>query len=218
MAHRKHQESESEGVKLNLVITPMLDMSFQILAFFIMTYHPSALEASIEGKLLPAVKIVTAGPSVGEKKDDTPPQDEKPDEKLTARLKIRKDIPRGAEGQAQPFKLIIELQKPQIATYEPVLSVEFRNDRQFRKLLASTREELDQNAALKAVADSLKSQLDQLKKELLKIRNEPGGERISITLDADPSLLWGYFILVQDTCKAARFENVGLAAPLPTGQ
>jgi biopolymer transport protein ExbD len=218
MAHRKLHEGESAGVNLNLVITPMLDMSFQLLAFFIMTYHPSALEASIEGKLLPAVKMVTTGPALGEKKDDTPPPDEKPDEKLTARLKIRKDIPRGAEGQGQSFKLIVELQKPQIATYEPVCSVEFRNDKQFRKVLAATKEDLDQDAALKAVADSLKSQLDQLKKELLKIRTEPGGERISITLDADPSLLWGYFILVQDACKAARFENVGLAAPLPTGQ
>jgi biopolymer transport protein ExbD len=218
MAHRRHHEDASGGVNLNLVITPMLDMSFQLLAFFIMTYHPSALEASIEGKLLPPVKAVSAGPTLGEKKDETPPADEKPDEKLTARLKIRKDIPRGAEGQAQPFKLLVELQKPQIATYEPVLSVEFRNDRQFRKLLASSKEDLDQDAALKGVADSLKNQLDQLKKELLKIRNEPGGERISLTLDADPSLLWGYCILVQDTCKAARFESVGFAAPLPAGQ
>jgi biopolymer transport protein ExbD len=217
MAHRRHHEDASEGVNLNLVITPMLDMSFQLLAFFIMTYHPSALEASIEGKLLPAVKAVSAGPTLGEKKDDTPPADEKPDEKLTARLKIRKDIPRG-EGQAkQRFKLLVELQKPQIATYEPVLSVEFRDDEQFRNLLAASKENLDRDAALKAVADSLKSQLDQLKKELLKIRTEPGGERITLTLDADPSLLWGYCILVQDTCKAARFESVGFAAPLPAG-
>ena len=29
---------------LNQVITPMLDLAFQVLLFFIMTYHPSQLE------------------------------------------------------------------------------------------------------------------------------------------------------------------------------
>src|SRR5262245_16512849 len=43
----------SQGVQLSLIITPMLDMSFQILAFFIMTYHPSALEGHIPGSLVP---------------------------------------------------------------------------------------------------------------------------------------------------------------------
>src|SRR5437660_1202894 len=40
-------------LNLGLIITPMLDMSFQILAFFIMTYHPSALEGHIPGSLVP---------------------------------------------------------------------------------------------------------------------------------------------------------------------
>jgi biopolymer transport protein ExbD len=39
------------GVNLGLIVTPMLDMSFQILAFFIMTYHPSALEGHLAGSL-----------------------------------------------------------------------------------------------------------------------------------------------------------------------
>jgi biopolymer transport protein ExbD len=42
------------GVNLGLIITPMLDMSFQILAFFIMTYHPSALEGHLPGTLAAA--------------------------------------------------------------------------------------------------------------------------------------------------------------------
>ena len=39
------------GPNLNPIITPMLDMAFQLMAFFIMTYHPSALEGHIDGKL-----------------------------------------------------------------------------------------------------------------------------------------------------------------------
>jgi len=31
-----------------LPVTPMLDMAFQLLAFFVMTYHPSALEGQME--------------------------------------------------------------------------------------------------------------------------------------------------------------------------
>src|SRR5438132_6078945 len=49
----KYQDHSTPGVNLGLIITPMLDMSFQILAFFIMTYHPSALEGHIPGSLVP---------------------------------------------------------------------------------------------------------------------------------------------------------------------
>ncbi len=41
------------GINLGLIITPMLDMSFQILAFFIMTYNPSALEGHIPASFVP---------------------------------------------------------------------------------------------------------------------------------------------------------------------
>ena len=52
MGMRKPDHSRG-GVNLGLIITPMLDMSFQILFFFVMTYHPSALEGQLE-MLLPA--------------------------------------------------------------------------------------------------------------------------------------------------------------------
>ena len=43
----RHPHRTAFGVNLGLIITPMLDMSFQILAYFVMTYHPSALEAQV---------------------------------------------------------------------------------------------------------------------------------------------------------------------------
>src|SRR5947208_10641882 len=49
----RHKTQGSPGMNLSAIITPMLDMSFQILAFFIMTYHPSALEGHIPGSLTP---------------------------------------------------------------------------------------------------------------------------------------------------------------------
>src|SRR5260370_14857090 len=57
----KYQDHSTPGVNLGLIITPMLDMSFQILSFFIMTYHPSALEGHIAGSLAPPTKVATTG-------------------------------------------------------------------------------------------------------------------------------------------------------------
>jgi biopolymer transport protein ExbD len=48
---KRNVATASAGVALGLIITPMLDMSFQILSFFIMTYHPSALEGHVNGDL-----------------------------------------------------------------------------------------------------------------------------------------------------------------------
>jgi biopolymer transport protein ExbD len=45
MARRNRHDEVPEVV---LPITPMLDMAFQLLAFFIFTYHPSDLEGQIE--------------------------------------------------------------------------------------------------------------------------------------------------------------------------
>jgi biopolymer transport protein ExbD len=45
MAHNQKAEAAPE---VELPITPMLDMAFQLLAFFLLTYHPSALEGQVE--------------------------------------------------------------------------------------------------------------------------------------------------------------------------
>jgi len=42
------QAQAGEGVNLSIIVTPMLDMAFQLLAFFVMTYHPSAFETQFE--------------------------------------------------------------------------------------------------------------------------------------------------------------------------
>jgi biopolymer transport protein ExbD len=62
------------GPEPNLPITPMLDMAFQLLAFFVMTYHPSDLEGQMDLSL-PSEAITRA-----EKKEDIDPN-AKPDPK-----------------------------------------------------------------------------------------------------------------------------------------
>jgi biopolymer transport protein ExbD len=62
------------GPEPTLPITPMLDMAFQLLAFFVMTYHPSDLEGQMDLSL-PSEAITRA-----EKKEDIDPN-AKPDPK-----------------------------------------------------------------------------------------------------------------------------------------
>jgi biopolymer transport protein ExbD len=57
---RRHRVG-TEQVEADLPITPMLDMSFQLLAFFIMTFHPAPTEAQIAMSLPPP----DAGGSIG---------------------------------------------------------------------------------------------------------------------------------------------------------
>ena len=60
MVKTRRLTTDASGVQLSSIITPMLDMAFQILAFFIMTYHPSALEGHIPGTL--AGDVAVQGP------------------------------------------------------------------------------------------------------------------------------------------------------------
>ena len=61
----------SVDVDINKVITPMLDMAFQIFAFFIVIYHPSQLEGQMLLNL----------PDVGQAKA-AKPEDARPDQSM----------------------------------------------------------------------------------------------------------------------------------------
>jgi len=54
MYRRRHSRAKAE-VELNLA--SMLDMAFQLLAFFILTFHPSPIEGQLSLHLPPAVPI-----------------------------------------------------------------------------------------------------------------------------------------------------------------
>ena len=79
-----------ESSRVEVAITPMLDMSFQLLFFFLLNYHPSALEGQMV-MALPSDKQeakadklenVTTG---SDEKDDTLPAD------LTVQVKTQND-------------------------------------------------------------------------------------------------------------------------------
>ena len=72
MSHRKKKHKKESGVELNLAA--MLDMAFQLLAFFIMTFKPAPIEGQINLKLPPPEAIAGApGKKAGENEKDKSP-------------------------------------------------------------------------------------------------------------------------------------------------
>src|SRR4051794_13625176 len=68
-ARRRKGEPPSEVV---LPITPMLDMAFQLLTFFILTYHPSGMEGQMD------LSLPSEDTKAAQKKEDVNPTS-KPD-------------------------------------------------------------------------------------------------------------------------------------------
>ena len=65
------RRKSEQGPEPNLPVTPMLDMAFQLLAFFVMTYHPSDLEGQMDLSL-PSENITQATNPEDVKKEAAP--------------------------------------------------------------------------------------------------------------------------------------------------
>jgi biopolymer transport protein ExbD len=72
MSHSRKHKRKQEGVKLNLAA--MLDMAFQLLAFFILTFKPAPVEGQVNLRLPPAQPVVVNnGKSAGADTKSTDP-------------------------------------------------------------------------------------------------------------------------------------------------
>jgi biopolymer transport protein ExbD len=73
MGRRKRKLRSHQDVELNLAA--MLDMAFQLLTFFILTFRPAPLEGQISLRLPPAqpVSVVKSGQQVGSDEKNTNP-------------------------------------------------------------------------------------------------------------------------------------------------
>src|SRR5262245_176998 len=58
---RRHRRGSSQGVQLNLAA--MLDMAFQLLAFFILTFRPAPVEGQLAVNMPPPVAQTNIGKS-----------------------------------------------------------------------------------------------------------------------------------------------------------
>jgi biopolymer transport protein ExbD len=74
---RKRKRREETPVDVTLPITPMLDMSFQLLSFFILTFHPMPTEGQL------AINLPKIDAADKPQDDPTPPEDKKDEYTVT---------------------------------------------------------------------------------------------------------------------------------------
>jgi biopolymer transport protein ExbD len=190
MGHRRKHPEGPTGVQLSLIITPMLDMSFQILAFFIMTYHPSALEGHIPGSLVPpdnfAKKSKDNNPLPAETPLSIPEDDLLPElqEAITVKIKaISKGLEKGTRTEGMPEQIFI---KTGLETDPHLIAdVDVEWDRALEKLAAELRGTLKKGATGKA----------------------------HLKIAADGELRQQYVMGVYDTAKKAGFVNIHFVPP-----
>lgn len=188
---QRHQGGGTPGVQLGLIITPMLDMSFQILAFFIMTYHPSALEGHVPGSLVPpdnfAKKSKDNNPAVpSEQNLLSIPEDELLPELQEAITVRAKAVVKGQEGVRTEGMLSQLFIKTSLDTEPTMLAdVDVDIDKAIGKLEVKLKEMLAKGSTTKA----------------------------NVKLAADGDLRQQYIMMIYDTCKKAGFVNIHFVPP-----
>lgn len=90
---RRRRIIESSPIDVDLPITPMLDLAFQVLLFFILTYHPSALEGQVEMSLPDLAQAKAARPENVKEQGTVPGELEIPAE-VTVQLFVQREGPR----------------------------------------------------------------------------------------------------------------------------
>ena len=147
----KRTVDASVDVDINKVITPMLDMAFQIFAFFIVIYHPSQLEGQMLLNL----------PDVGQAKA-AKPEDARPDQSMAGELQLPAEItviaktkrPDGSQdGSITQISLQEQLGTKDLIKLDPG-SKEISNLDALRKYLQSIRAGLTNQNDIKIEAES----------------------------------------------------------------
>ncbi len=78
---RRRKRPHDPVPEVDLPITPMLDLAFQVLLFFILTYHPSQVEVQMDMSLPDLAQAQAASP-----------KDAKPDKSATGELELPAEI------------------------------------------------------------------------------------------------------------------------------
>jgi len=174
--------AESDFSTIAVFITPMLDMAFQLLAFFVMTYHPSQLEVQFP---------VTLAASEPGDKNVKPPPDKKPT--------IDK-----ATDPPPSITVIARAADPRIKGFIGRLgSVEIRLSGNTEKLIAVS----NGTEAEDRYGDMLKSRLAELEDELKRIKRERLPRDDRLLLQGGYSLRWEESMAVFDSCRKTREKN-----------
>jgi biopolymer transport protein ExbD len=206
------QQPKSEGaapINLGLIITPMLDMSFQLLAFFIMTYHPSALEGHIPGSLVPPDNIMKKGP----KDPNVPAPVEDPlsvkEEDLDPALKESMIVRLKSIAKGQEFSHLLEGRIDRISIRPPVEE----NDKVIAEVRVSGTLGFTDEALDKEYRREVRKAMDTLDTKLKELAKQGVVKKAHIKLEADNDMRQEYFMMAYDTCKRAGFDKIHFVPP-----
>ena len=129
-------------LEVELPITPMLDLAFQVLLFFILTYHPSQLEGQMDLALPDAAQARALDLKDAKPESATPGSLELPSE-ITVIVRTHHDG--GGEGRISQI-VVQEKQSPQ--------GKELASEDSLRKYLESARSGLLNQSDIKIQAES----------------------------------------------------------------
>jgi biopolymer transport protein ExbD len=141
------RRGEGGGVEPTLPITPMLDMAFQLLAFFIFTYHPSDLEGQMDLSL-PS----DSSPQAKQQKDVVP--DNKPDKEQTIELPVNLTVIVRTQQDGVNNGRISDLKVQDDSGAEPVEVGDDLKLEGLRKYLKDKSGKVEHKDAIKLQADS----------------------------------------------------------------
>jgi len=194
MKHRKKPEG-AQGVQLGLIITPMLDMSFQILAFFIMTYNPSPFEGHIPGSLVPPENYA-------KKSKDANPM---PDVEMPLSIPEEDLDPTLQEAITIKAKVILKGQE-----------IGNRTEGMIGQIFVKTA--LDTEATLVADTDvPIDAAMKKLEEKLISMSAKGAGKdaktKTHLKIAAEGELRQQYIMLMYDAGKKAGYQNIHFVPP-----
>jgi biopolymer transport protein ExbD len=185
------------GPEVVLPIVPMLDMAFQLLAYFIMVYHPSALEGQMQ------LALPAAGEAKAKSEMDVDPNilsdtEAEPPSEMTVVIKTQQD----GGNASVPNTYLVEntLQGSAI----PMTTLKEVGDYLHQEVERLRKERADEVQRLRArgtkLSEDEKKRLRQLQEFSVKVKP---ASRLRFTFVAD----------IMDAAARAGFTSVGFAPP-----
>lgn len=181
----KHRETAPD-ITIGLPIVPMLDLSFQILFFFIITFNPSKQEGKMSLNL----------PASGQAKA-----------KDMSSVDLSKPSDTDLEVPAD-FVVIVR-------SYEDSFAVSIRTSEKVDEVGAirglAQMSGKERQAEIDKLLDSLR---DALEKRMKKKKEEEGDKATdNVKIEANSKTKYGLLVSVMDACIKAGYSQVGFAPP-----
>jgi len=183
MSRRRKAEPNPE---VTLPITPMLDMAFQLLTFFIFTYPPSGLEGQM------AMAMPVGSEAAASKPEDVDPFTKANPEKVPE-LPIELSVVVKAETVG--FSIDVEEGSVRNAGFTP------KQLREHLEKVFKTR--------LERIEDKLRDVPAAAREE----RKKEEIAKLGVKVQGSSSLRWGDLVGVMDVCRLAGFTTVSCAPP-----